>query len=38
MKSCSEIVERGDFEPSRPDLLIGKAFDCLKSKPRPVGY
>uniref|UniRef100_A0A915EPT3 Protein phosphatase n=1 Tax=Ditylenchus dipsaci TaxID=166011 RepID=A0A915EPT3_9BILA len=32
-----EIVKAGDFEPSRPDLIIAKAYNSLKTSPRPVG-
>ena len=37
MKHCADIVKSGDFEPTRPDLIIGKAFTALAEAPRPVG-
>lgn len=37
MRNCAEIVKAGDFEPSRPDLIIAKAYNSLKTSPRPVG-
>lgn len=37
MRNCAEIVNEGDFEPSRPDLIISKAYNRLKTSPRPVG-
>jgi len=37
MKNCADVVKTGDFEPSRPDLIIAKAFNKLKVGPRPIG-
>uniref|UniRef100_A0A914BYC9 Protein phosphatase n=1 Tax=Acrobeloides nanus TaxID=290746 RepID=A0A914BYC9_9BILA len=37
MKNCVDVVKAGDFEPSRPDLIIAKAFNKLKVSPRPIG-
>ncbi|TKR76041.1 hypothetical protein L596_017242 [Steinernema carpocapsae] len=38
MKRCSDLVNSGEFVPSRPDLLIAKAFQQLASSPpRPIG-
>uniref|UniRef100_A0AC35TTB3 Protein phosphatase n=1 Tax=Rhabditophanes sp. KR3021 TaxID=114890 RepID=A0AC35TTB3_9BILA len=39
MKLCYEIAESGNFDPSRPDLLMEDAFQTLivSSNPKPVG-
>ncbi|KAI1715914.1 stage II sporulation protein E (SpoIIE) domain-containing protein [Ditylenchus destructor] len=37
MRNCADIVKEGDFEPSRPDLIISKAYNRLKASPRPIG-
>lgn len=38
MKHCADVVKSGDFEPSRPDLIIAKAFTNLAEAPRPIGF
>lgn len=38
MENCLKIVEQGNFVLSRPDLLIGKAYDCLKYETELIGY
>lgn len=37
MRSCSEIVNEGSFEFNRPELLIAKAFNSIKTTSRPMG-
>ncbi|KAH7731628.1 5-azacytidine resistance protein azr1 [Aphelenchoides avenae] len=37
MKNCAEIVQAGDFEPARPDLIIAKAFKNLSNSPGTIG-
>jgi len=37
MRHCSEVVRQGSFEPSRPDLIIAKAFNNMRVSPRPIG-
>lgn len=38
MRNCSEIVNSGEFQPQRPDLIIANAFHKLAiSSSRPIG-
>lgn len=37
MRHCSDIVNAGEFQPNRPDLIIANAFDKLSVSPRPIG-
>jgi len=37
MKICSELVLKGEFEPSSPQDLIARAFRVLSLPPRPIG-
>ncbi|MFH4974460.1 hypothetical protein AB6A40_001169 [Gnathostoma spinigerum] len=37
MRICSDLVESGDFEPCRPDILLAHAFQTLSTPPRPIG-
>lgn len=37
MKHCESIIQSGEFQPNRPDLIIGKAFEKLSVSPRPIG-
>jgi protein phosphatase PTC7 len=37
MKHCADIVKAGQFDPTRPDLIIAQAFTNLSEAPRPIG-
>ncbi|VDN04975.1 unnamed protein product [Thelazia callipaeda] len=37
MKLCRKIVRKGDFEPTRPDKLLARAYEALAKPPRPTG-
>jgi hypothetical protein len=38
MANCAEIVRSGEFELTRPDLIIAQAYNKLKTAPRPIGF
>lgn len=38
MKNCSDVVRSGNFQPTRPDLIIASAFEKLSVAPRPIGF